>query len=254
MRRDALEPQPPLAPGRLDEEAPGSRSDVHVPHPPRDHQRCQEVAAQELPAGYGYEFSGLTREELASGSETIFIFILCLVFVYFLLSAQYESYILPLAVILSIPTGILGAFAGVKAVGLDNNIYVQVGLIMLVGLLAKNAILIVEFAVQRRKAGKSLIESALQASRLRLRPILMTSFAFIAGMVPLIGATGAGAIGNHTIGASALGGMFFGTVFGVVVIPGLYYIFAKMADGRKIIKNEEEGPLSEEIELFDHEE
>ncbi|MBT2623125.1 MULTISPECIES: efflux RND transporter permease subunit [Chryseobacterium] len=185
----------------------------------------EEVAKQSLPRGYGYEWTGITREEIKTGGQTAFIFMLSILFVYFLLAAQYESYILPFAIILTVPTGIFGVFAFTGLAGIDNNIYVQVGLIMLVGLLAKNAILIVEFAVQRRKAGKTLIESALQASRLRLRPILMTSFAFIIGMLPLVWTQGASAKGNHSIGISTVGGMLTGVVFGIFIIPVMYVIF-----------------------------
>lgn len=185
----------------------------------------EETAKQSLPRGYGYEWTGITREEIKTGGQTAFVFLLSILFVYFLLAAQYESYILPFAVILTVPTGIFGVFAFTGLAGIDNNIYVQVGLIMLVGLLAKNAILIVEFAVQRRKAGKTLIESALQASRLRLRPILMTSFAFIIGMLPLVWTQGAAAKGNHSIGISTVGGMFTGVVFGIFIIPVMYVIF-----------------------------
>ncbi|ASK30546.1 hydrophobe/amphiphile efflux-1 family RND transporter [Chryseobacterium sp. T16E-39] len=185
----------------------------------------EEVAKQSLPRGYGYEWTGITREEIKTSGQTAFIFMLSILFVYFLLAAQYESYILPFAIILTVPTGIFGVFAFTGLAGIDNNIYVQVGLIMLVGLLAKNAILIVEFAVQRRKAGKSLIESALQASRLRLRPILMTSFAFIIGMLPLVWTQGASAKGNHSIGISTVGGMLTGVIFGIFIIPVMYVIF-----------------------------
>jgi len=185
----------------------------------------QEVAEQYLPRGYAYDWSGMTREEISSGSQTTLIFILSVIFVYFLLAAQYESYILPLSVILSVPTGIFGVFALIKLTGIENNIYVQVGLIMLVGLLAKNAILIVEYAVQRRRAGLSLFDSALEAARLRLRPILMTSFAFIAGLLPLVKATGASAMGNRSIGTGAVGGMFTGVVLGIFIIPVLFVIF-----------------------------
>jgi len=185
----------------------------------------EEVAKQSLPRGYGYEWTGITREEIKTGGQTAFVFMLSILFVYFLLAAQYESYILPFAVILTVPTGIFGVFAFTGLAGIDNNIYVQVGLIMLVGLLAKNAILIVEFAVQRRKAGKTLIESALQASRLRLRPILMTSFAFIIGMLPLVWTQGASAKGNHSIGISTVGGMLTGVIFGIFIIPVMYVIF-----------------------------
>jgi HAE1 family hydrophobic/amphiphilic exporter-1 len=147
------------------------------------------------------------------------------VFVYFLLAAQYESYILPFAVILTIPLGVFGVMLFINLSGIENNIYVQVGLIMLIGLLAKNAILIIEYAVQRRKAGMSIVESAMEASRLRLRPILMTSFAFIVGLVPLMRATGGSALGNRSIGTGAVGGMLTGVIFGIFVIPVLYVIF-----------------------------
>ncbi|MXV17694.1 efflux RND transporter permease subunit [Hufsiella ginkgonis] len=185
----------------------------------------QEVAEKYLPKGYAYEWSGMTREEQSSGSQLTLVFILSLVFVYFLLSAQYESYVLPFAVILSVPTGIFGVFAFIGLSGIENNIYVQVGLIMLVGLLAKNAILIIEYAVQRRRAGMDLVTAAIEAARLRLRPILMTSFAFIAGLLPLVRATGASALGNRSIGTGAVGGMLTGVILGVFVIPVLFVIF-----------------------------
>jgi HAE1 family hydrophobic/amphiphilic exporter-1 len=184
-----------------------------------------EVMAEQLPRGFSYEWAGMTKEEIASGGQAGFIFALCLIFVYFLLAAQYESYILPLAVILSIPLGIFGVFAFINLFGIDNNIYVQVGLIMLIGLLAKNAILIVEYAVQRRRAGMDLVSSALEASKLRLRPILMTSFAFIVGILPLMRATGASALGNRSISTGAAGGMLTGVLLGVFVVPVLYVIF-----------------------------
>jgi len=179
----------------------------------------------ELPSDYTYEWTGLSLEEKSAGNQTIAIFALCLLFVFFILAAQYESYLLPLAVLLSIPTGILGAFLGIKAVGLDNNIYVQVGLIMLVGLLAKNAILIVEFAVQKRQSGASLVDSAIEGAQSRLRPIIMTSLAFIVGMIPLMFASGGTAIGNRSISVSAAIGMFSGVILGVFVIPILYILF-----------------------------
>lgn len=184
-----------------------------------------EQVLDKLPSDYTYEWTGLSLEEKAGGSQTVAIFGLCLLFVFFLLAAQYESYLLPLAVLLSIPTGILGAFAGIKAVGLDNNIYVQVGLIMLVGLLAKNAILIVEFALQRRLAGLTIVEAAIEGSRSRLRPIIMTSLAFIVGMIPLMFASGGTAVGNRSISVSAAVGMFSGVVLGVFVIPLLFIVF-----------------------------
>ncbi len=185
----------------------------------------QETAKEQLPQGFAFEFSGQTREEISSGGQSAIVFALCLVFVYFLLSAQYESYLLPLAVILSIPTGILGVFVVLGFTGIENNIYVQVALIMLIGLLAKNAILIVEFAVQRRKAGHGLIDSALEASRLRLRPIVMTSLAFVFGLFPMSIATGPSAQGNHSISMSAAGGMVSGVVLGLFIIPVLFVIF-----------------------------
>jgi HAE1 family hydrophobic/amphiphilic exporter-1 len=195
----------------------------------------QEVTQNVLPRGFSYEWSGQTREEIGAGSQQTLIFILSLVFVFFLLAAQYESYILPFAVILSVPTGILGVFTFIHLKGIDNNIYVQVGLIMLVGLLAKNAILIVEYAVQRRRAGKGLLESALEASQLRLRPILMTSFAFIVGLLPLTWAKGGSALGDRSIGTSALGGMLTGVLLGVFIIPVLFVIFQYLQEkvGRK---------------------
>lgn len=185
----------------------------------------QEVASQSLPAGYGYEFSGITREELSTGNQSVYVFLLCLIFVYFLLSAQYESYLLPFAILLSLPVGLSGTFLFDKIFGIDNNIYTQVSLIMLIGLLSKNAILIVEFAVQRRHKGMTLIQAAVDGAEARLRPILMTSFALIFGLMPLMFSTGAGAVGNKSIGTGAIGGMLVGTFFGLLVIPALFVIF-----------------------------
>jgi HAE1 family hydrophobic/amphiphilic exporter-1 len=198
----------------------------------------EETAKATLPNGYATEWTGMTREEVNSGSQIGLIFIMSLLFVYFLLAAQYESYILPLAVVLTIPLGVLGVMLFIKMMGIDNNIYVQVSLIMLIGLLAKNAILIVEYAVQRRRAGKTIVESALEASRLRLRPILMTSLAFIAGLIPLLRATGGSALGNHSIGAGAIGGMLTGVLLGVFIIPVLYVIFQYLQEKVKPIKPE----------------
>ena len=190
----------------------------------------EEVAATTLPIGYGYEFSGLTREELSAGSQTVFIFMLIIVFVYFLLSAQYESYLLPFSMLLSLPVGLAGAFLFAKIFGVSNNIYLQITLIMLVGLLAKNAILIVEFALDRRKQGMPVIQAAIQGAEARLRPILMTSFAFIFGIMPLMLATGAGAAGNRSIGTGAVGGMLIGTLIGVFVIPTLFIVFQSLQE------------------------
>lgn len=185
----------------------------------------QEVAAESLNQNYTVEFTGLSREELASGSQTLIIFMLSLIFVYFILAAQYESYILPLVVVISLPLGVMGAYLGQKLSGLENNIYFQIALIMLVGLLAKNAILIVEFAVQRRHHGETIVMSAINAAKARLRPILMTSFAFIFGLLPLIFATGIGAVGNRSIATGAAIGLLIGTFLGLIVIPVLYVIF-----------------------------
>ncbi|MDR6194269.1 efflux RND transporter permease subunit [Siphonobacter sp. SORGH_AS_0500] len=190
----------------------------------------QEVAAEKLPAGYGYEFSGMTREEIQSGGQTIYIFMLCLAFVYFLLSAQYESYILPWAVLLSLPVGLAGTFIFARIFGIDNNIYLQITIIMLIGLLAKNAILIVEYAVERRRHGMDIVKAAVDGAEARLRPILMTSFAFILGLVPLMLASGAGALGNRSIGTGAVGGMLIGTLLGVFIIPVLFIIFQTLQE------------------------
>ena len=190
----------------------------------------EEVAAQTLERGYTYEFSGLTKEELSSGSQTTLIFGLCLIFIYFLLSAQYKSYILPFSVLLSLPIGLAGAFVFANLFGVDNNIFLQISLIMLIGLLAKNAILIVEFALLHRLSGRSLVQSAIFGAKARLRPILMTSFAFIFGLIPLMIATGAGALSNRSIGTAAVGGMLIGTLFGVFVIPVLFIIFQSLQE------------------------
>ena len=190
----------------------------------------QETAQEQLPSGFAYEFAGQTREEISSGGQAGIVFMLCLVFVYFLLSAQYESYILPFAVILSIPTGIFGVFVVLGLTGIENNIYVQVALIMLIGLLAKNAILIVEFAVQRRRAGQPLIAAAIEAARLRLRPIIMTSLAFVFGLFPMSIATGPSAQGNHSISIGAAGGMISGVLLGLFIIPVLFVIFQSLQE------------------------
>ncbi|SEW52204.1 efflux RND transporter permease subunit [Chitinophaga arvensicola] len=207
-----------------------------------------EVAKKSLPRGFGIDWAGISKDEVAQGNQAIYIFLICLGFVYLILAAQYESFILPLAVILSLPPGIFGAFFLLKALGLENNIYAQVAMVMLIGLLGKNAVLIVEFAVQKHRAGESVLKAAMEGSKVRFRPILMTSFAFIAGLIPLVLASGPGALGNKTIGTAAAGGMLFGTIFGVLIIPGLYYIFGKLAEGHALVKDEEENPLTEEID------
>ena len=207
----------------------------------------KEVAAKTLPHGYDIDWAALSYDETRRGNQAIYIFIIVLVFVYFVLAAQYESFIIPLAVVFSLPAGVFGSFLLIKGLGLANDIYAQVGLVMLVGLLGKNAVLIVEFAVMKHRQGATVIEAAIEGAKVRFRPILMTSFAFIAGLIPLVIAHGAGAIGNKTIGASALGGMLFGTIFGVIIVPGLYYIFGSMAEGRKLIKNEDDSSLTEDL-------
>ena len=190
----------------------------------------EATAKEKLPRGFSIEWSGMTREQILSGNQAIYIFIICLVFVYLLLAAQYESFLLPLPVLFSLPAGIAGAFFTLKLAGLENNIYAQVSLVMLIGLLGKNAILIIEFAELKRREGATVAEAAKAGAVSRLRPILMTSFAFIAGLIPLCIATGAGAVGNRSIGTAAVGGMLIGTLFGVILIPGLYAIFASMGE------------------------
>jgi HAE1 family hydrophobic/amphiphilic exporter-1 len=206
-----------------------------------------EVAEKTLPRGFGIGWAGISADEVAQGNSAIYIFLVCLGFVYLILAAQYESFILPLAVILSLPAGIFGAFFLLKLFGLENNIYAQVAMVMLIGLLGKNAVLIIEFAVQRHEKGLSVYQSALEGAKARFRPILMTSFAFIAGLIPLVFATGPGKLGNRTIGTAAAGGMLLGTIFGVLIVPGLYYIFGSIAAKHKLIKNEDENPLTSQF-------
>jgi hydrophobic/amphiphilic exporter-1 (mainly G- bacteria), HAE1 family len=206
-----------------------------------------EVAKAKLPRGFGIDWAGISKDQVGQGNQAVYIFLIVLAFVYLLLAAQYESFILPFPIILSLPTGIFGAFMMLKIMGLENNIYAQVSMVMLIGLLAKNAVLIVEFAVQKHKAGATVLEAAIEGAAVRLRPILMTSFAFIAGLIPLVRATGPGAIGNKTIGSASAGGMFIGTIFGVLLIPGLYYIFGRISERYHLVKEEEEKPLSEEL-------
>ena len=207
----------------------------------------REVAAKTLPRGYDIAWEGLSFDEARRGNEALYIFIVVLLFVYMVLAAQYESFVIPLAVLLSLPAGVFGSFLLLKVMGLANDIYAQVGLVMLVGLLGKNAVLIVEFAAQKHTEGLSVAQAAIEGAKVRFRPILMTSFAFVAGLIPLVVATGPGAIGNRTIGSSALGGMLFGTIFGVIVVPGLYYMFGKIAEGKHLIRDEDEIPLTEDV-------
>lgn len=207
----------------------------------------KEVAAKTLPKGYDIDWAGLQKDEVRRGNEAIYIFLIVLMFVYFVLSAQYESFIIPLSVILSLPAGVFGAFLFLRLAGLANDIYAQIGLVMLVGLLGKNAVLIVEFAMQRQREGISVLEAAIEGAKTRFRPILMTSFAFIAGLIPLAVSTGPGAVGSHTIGFSAMGGMLFGTTFGVIIVPGLYYIFGKISEGKRLIRDEDDESLTEDL-------
>jgi hydrophobic/amphiphilic exporter-1 (mainly G- bacteria), HAE1 family len=208
----------------------------------------KEVAKTTLPRGYDIDWAGLQKDEVRRGNEAVYIFLVVLMFVYFVLAAQYESFIIPLAVVLSLPAGVFGSFMFIKLAGLANDIYAQVGLVMLVGLLGKNAVLIVEFAIQKEQQGATTLNAAIEGAKTRFRPILMTSFAFIAGLIPLVVSHGPGAIGSKTIGYSSLGGMLFGTVFGVLIIPGLYFIFGSIAKGRKLIRDKQERPLTEPFE------
>lgn len=206
----------------------------------------REVSNQTLGKGYDIAWEGLSYDEAARGNESIFIFLLVILFVYLVLASQYESFILPLAILLSLPIGVFGSLLLLKIMGLSNDIYAQIGLIMLVGLLGKNAVLIVEFAVQKQQQGATVYQAAIEGAKARFRPILMTSFAFIAGLIPLVRATGAGAVGNKTIGSSALGGMLIGTVIGILIVPGLYYIFGTISVGKKLIQDEDFNPLTED--------
>lgn len=210
-------------------------------------QAIKDEASRVLPAGYDYDWAGSSRDQALAGNEAIFIFVISLLFVYLLLSAQYESFLLPLPVILSLPTGVFGAFVFLWGLGLENNIYAQVAMIMLIGLLGKNAILLVEFAAMKHREGMTPYQAAIEGAQTRLRPILMTSFAFIAGLIPLMFASGAGAIGNKTIGSAAAGGMLFGTIFGVIIVPGLYYFFATIEERFHKKNHKEEKPYTETI-------
>ena len=207
----------------------------------------KEVADSTLPNGYDIAWEGLSYDEAARGNEALYIFLVVLIFVYLVLASQYESFVIPLAILLSLPLGVFGSFLLLKVMGLSNDIYAQIGLIMLIGLLGKNAVLIVEFAIQKQHQGSTIARAAIEGAKARFRPILMTSFAFIAGLIPLVRATGAGEIGNKTIGSSALGGMLMGTLFGVLLVPGLYYTFAKLTEGKKLIRDEDFNPLTESL-------
>jgi HAE1 family hydrophobic/amphiphilic exporter-1 len=205
----------------------------------------EEVAAANLPQGYAYEYSGLTRSEAESSNSTALIFVLCIVFVYLILSAQYESYLLPFAVILSIPFGLAGAFFFTKITGHNNDIYMQISLIMLIGLLAKNAILIVQFALERRETGMAISWAAVLGAGARLRPILMTSLALIIGLLPMLWPFGVGAHGNNTLGYAAIGGMLIGTLCQILVVPALFVIFQSLQEKFKPMQFEEE--VNEEV-------
>ncbi len=226
--------------------APGVSSGVAI-------ETIEKIAAATLPTGYGYEFSGMTREE-ASGSSgsTGYVFILVLLFVYLILSAQYESYILPWSVILSVPFGLMGAFIFARMMDIANNIYLQIALIMLIGLLCKNAILIVEFALDRRKTGMSILKSAIHGARARLRPILMTSLAMIIGLLPMMFAHGAGRNGNQALGSGAIGGMLIGMILQVLVVPALFVAFQTLQE--KVSpprwKDKDNSGLSSELEQY----
>ena len=206
----------------------------------------QEVAEKTLPHGYGIDWAGISKDEVSRGNEAILIFLICLGFVYLILSAQYENFILPLPIIACLPAGICGAYIFLKVMGLENNIYAQVAMVMLIGLLGKNAVLMVEYSVQRKNLGMSVLRAAIGGAVARFRPILMTSLAFIAGLLPLVVSTGPGAIGNRTIGTAAVGGMLFGTVFGLILIPGLYFIFGTIAEKMTMVKYQRNKPLTEE--------
>ena len=217
-------------------------------------QAVKEVAATSLPQGYTYDFSGLTRSENESSNSTALIFVLCIVFVYLILSAQYESYILPLAVILSIPFGLAGAYLFTQIFQHNNDIYMQISLIMLIGLLAKNAILIVQFALERRHTGMAITWSAILGAGARLRPILMTSLAMIVGLLPMMFAMGVGKNGNQTLGAAAIGGMLIGTFCQIFVVPALFVIFESLQEKIKPMKfdDEENSEVASELRQYAH--
>ncbi|HMP18601.1 MAG TPA: efflux RND transporter permease subunit, partial [Gemmatales bacterium] len=207
----------------------------------------REVAKDTLSREFDIAWEDLSFDEAKRGNEFLIISLIVVLFVYLVLAAQYENFVLPLAVLFSLPVGIFGSFSMLKLMGLANDVYAQIAVITLLGLLGKNAVLIVEFAVQRRNDGLSLLNAALEGARMRFRPILMTSFAFVAGLVPLVLSEGAGAVGNNTLGSSAMGGMITGTLIGVLVIPGLYYVFATMVDGKDLLKDEVHTSITDSI-------
>ena len=214
----------------------------------------QEVADQVLPAGYTYDFSGLTREEAKATNSTAIIFLLCFVFIYLILSAQYESYLLPLSVLLSVPFGLAGCFLFTQLFGHANDIYMQISLIMLIGLLAKNAILIVQFALERRQTGMAISWSAVLGAAARLRPILMTSLAMVIGLLPMMFASGVGKNGNQTLGAAAVGGMLIGTILQLFVVPTLFVIFQSLQEKISPLKfeDEENAEVAAELSQYAH--
>jgi HAE1 family hydrophobic/amphiphilic exporter-1 len=216
-------------------------------------EAVRRVAAETLPTGYGYEFAGMTREEgNNSSNSTAIVFGICFLFVYLLLSAQYESYILPFSVIFSIPFGLMGSFIFAKMFGISNNIYLQIALIMLIGLLAKNAILIVEFALERRRTGMSVVNAAIAGAAARLRPILMTSLALIIGLLPMMFASGVGANGNQALGVGSIGGMLIGMILQLLVVPSLFVIFQLIQEKITPIKwkDTDNGGIESEIEQY----
>lgn len=208
----------------------------------------KDVAQKTLPRGYDIAWEDLSYDQAKRGNEFAVISLIVVLFVYLVLAAQYESFVLPLAVLLSLPIGIFGSYFMLKLMGLANDVYAQIAIITLIGLLGKNAVLIVEFAVQKRNEGLSILDAALEGAKMRFRPILMTSFAFIAGLLPLVLSHGAGAVGNRTLGSSAMGGMISGTIIGILIIPGLYFVFATLVDGKKLLQDETQTPLTEAID------
>ena len=216
---------------------------------------AQEVADNILPQGYTYDYQGLTREEAKASNTTGIIFTLCFIFIYLILSAQYESYILPMAVVLSVPFGLAGCFLFTMLFGHANDIYMQISLIMLIGLLAKNAILIVQFALERRETGMGITWSAILGAAARLRPILMTSLAMVIGLLPMMFASGVGKNGNQTLGAAAVGGMLIGTLLQIIVVPGLFVIFQSLQEKFRPMKfedEEENADVASEIAQYAH--